>query len=87
MRRPGKTVEKRYGSIRYRGRAIVVRYRYDEEVDRWVATSPNVPLLITENDSIEEIERELPEILDLIGDTGRTHGPATLPGSRKGDER
>lgn len=82
MRCPGKTVEKRYGSIRYRGKAVVVHYRYDEKVDRWIATSPNVPLLITENDSIEEIERELPEILDLIADTGRTRSPAAPAGGR-----
>ncbi|MYI07327.1 MAG: DUF1902 domain-containing protein [Gemmatimonadetes bacterium] len=82
MRCSGKTVEKRYGSIRYRGKAVVVRYRYDEDVNRWAATSKNVPLLITENDSIEEIERELPEILDLVADSGRTRGAAGLAGSR-----
>ena len=87
MRCPGKAVEKRYASLRYRGKPVVVHYRYDEEVDRWVATSPNVPQLITENDSIEEIERELPEILELIADTERTHGPAALARSRKGDGR
>lgn len=83
----GTTVEKRYASIRYRGKPVVVHYRYDCEVDRWTATSPNVPQLITENDSIEEIELELPDILDLIADTERTHGPAATPGKRNGGER
>ena len=59
----------------------------DAEVDRWGAISPNVPLLITEGDSIEEIERELPDVLELITDTERIHGPAVIPGNRKQGER
>ena len=87
MKGLGKTVEKRYATLRHRGKPVVVRYRYDREVDRWTATSPNVPQLIAENDSIEEIERHLPDILDLIADTERTHGPAANPGTRNSDEQ
>ena len=83
MKCPGATVTKKYDSIRYRGKPVEVDYQYDFESDRWVAISPNVPLLITESDSIEEIERELPDVLELIIDTERRHGSAVIPGNRK----
>ena len=83
----GTPVEKRYASIRYRGKPVEVRYRYDSGAERWVASSPNVPLLITEGDSIEEIERELPDIMELIVDTERRHGRAGSFSKRKGDQR
>ena len=62
-------------------------YSYDAESDRWCATSPNVPLLITENDSIEEIEQDLPDIMELIIDTERTLGPTVRSDSRGPHER
>jgi len=81
------TVEKRYASIRYRGKPVEIRYRYDSEAERWTASSPNVPSLFTEGDSIEEIERELPDITELIVDTERRHGRAGSFSKRKGDRR
>ena len=86
MKRPDATARKTYDAIRYRGEPLEVHYEYDAETDRWSATSPNAPF-VTENDSIEEIERDLPDIMELLADTGGTHGPTVRPGSREQDGR
>ena len=74
MKCPGTTVRKNYDSIRYRGEPVEALYRYDAEVDRWTLTSPNVPPLVMEGDSIEEIERELPDVVEKIFDFERRDG-------------
>lgn len=86
MKRPDAKARKIYDSIRYRGEPLEVHYEYDAETDRWSATSPNAPF-VTENDSIEEIERDLPDIMELLVDAEPAHDPTVCPDSREKDER
>lgn len=83
----GATVRKSYVSFRYRGEPVKIHFRYDTESNRWWATSPNVPLLITEGASIEDIERDLSDIMELIVDVERRLGPAVPPGNWEKNKR
>lgn len=62
-------------------RAIVVRAEWDEEAGVWVATSDDVPGLVTEAETVELLERKLssmiPELLHL-NDALRQR-PASVP--------
>jgi predicted RNase H-like HicB family nuclease len=50
-------------------RTIIVHAEWDEEAGVWVATSDDVPGLITEAETVERLERKLqnmiPELLEL----------------------
>lgn len=48
-------------------RPIVIRADWDPEAEVWVAESPDLPALVTEADSIEELRAKLKVILpDII---------------------
>ena len=80
MKCPDAKVRKIYGSMRYRGEPLRVHYEYDAEIDRWSETSPNAPF-VTENDSMEEIEQDLPDIMELLSDAEAANGPTVCPDS------
>ena len=61
-------------AIRYSGRRVRVRYRYDPECDRWTLLGENVRGLVMEGDSIECLEAELPDVIAMIEDTARKYG-------------
>lgn len=50
---------------------LFVRAEWDDEARVWVATSDDVPGLVTEADTVEELENKLrtliPELLDANG--------------------
>jgi hypothetical protein len=51
---------------------IVVRADWDQEAEVWVATTSDLPGLVTEAPSIEALRRKLPGmILDLLEDEPR----------------
>ncbi|WP_082528942.1 MULTISPECIES: DUF1902 domain-containing protein [unclassified Bradyrhizobium] len=48
-------------------RLILVRATWDDEVKVWVAESPDLPGLVTEAASLDDLDRKLPGlILDLL---------------------
>lgn len=55
-------------------RSIVVRAEWDSEAKVWVATSDDVPGLVTEaatpDDLLETLQELIPELLALNGETG-----------------
>lgn len=60
---------------------ILVRATWDSEANVWVATSDDVPGLVTEADTIPLLEEKLqvmiPELLELSGETA--DGLAEIP--------
>lgn len=68
---------------------LVVRAEWDDEARVWVATSDDVPGLVAEADTVEELEvklRELiPELLELNGysHAGRREVPMSLIAMRR----
>ena len=54
----------------------VVRAEWDAEADVWVATSDDVPGLVTEADTLERLSEKLqllvPELLEANGESGST---------------
>lgn len=56
------------------GRIIVVRATWDNEASVWTAASSNLPGLITEAASLDELDAKLPDLVhDLLeeGDVAR----------------
>lgn len=52
-------------------RMIVVRAIWDAEAGVWVATSDDVPGLVTEADTVEQLGEKLPGMIaDLLADGG-----------------
>ena len=60
--------------MKYLGKKVEIRYAYDPDVDRWYTRDTNIPgfNLAMEGDSIEEIERDLPEALAMIEEVIRS---------------
>lgn len=59
-------------------RLVVVRAVWDSEAAVWTAESPDVPGLVTEAASFDELERKLPDLIrDMIED-GRSDFPAQM---------
>ena len=51
------------------GHLILVRATWDDEVKVWVAESPDLPGLVTEASSLDDLDKKLPGlVLDLIED-------------------
>jgi hypothetical protein len=52
-------------------RRIVIRAAWDIEADVWVATTQDLPGLVTEAESLEALQAKLPEIVqDLLEESG-----------------
>jgi predicted RNase H-like HicB family nuclease len=68
-------------------RILVVRAEWDDEAKVWVATSDDVPGLVTEADTVEELEAKLkimiPELLDLNGVSHGDEIPMSLVAMRR----
>lgn len=63
---PGFALER---EVSMSGHLILVRATWDDEVKVWVAESPDLPGLVTEAKSLDELDRKLPGlILDLLSD-------------------
>lgn len=51
------------------GHLILVRATWDDEVKVWVAESPDLPGLVTEASSLDDLDKKLPGlVLDLVAD-------------------
>jgi len=51
------------------GRLIVVRATWDSEMEVWTAESPDLPGLVTEASSLNELDAKLPDLIrDLLED-------------------
>lgn len=51
------------------GHLIVVRATWDSEVKVWTAESPDLPGLVTEASSLDELDAKLPDLIrDLLDD-------------------
>lgn len=62
------------------GRLIVVRATWDEEASVWVAESSDLPGLITEAASIDELDAKLPALIwDLLDDGSGIASDVEIP--------
>lgn len=53
------------------GRLIVVRATWDNEADVWTAESTDLPGLVTEASSLNELDAKLPDLIrDLLDGSG-----------------
>jgi predicted RNase H-like HicB family nuclease len=60
-------------------RPVIVHADWDPEAGVWVATTQDIPGLVTEADSIEAVRQKLPGmILDLLEENGVTDPPASI---------
>ena len=60
--------------VRYMGRCVKVAYLFDPECERWTLTGENVPGLVMEGDSIDDLEAELPDVITMLEETAREYG-------------
>ena len=57
------------------GHLILVRATWDDEASVWVAESPDLPGLVTEAASLDDLDAKLPGlILDLVSDDDDDRG-------------
>jgi predicted RNase H-like HicB family nuclease len=62
------------------GRLIVVRATWDSEVEVWTAESPDLPGLVTEASSLNELDAKLPDLIrDLLDDCDDNDGGFDVP--------
>jgi predicted RNase H-like HicB family nuclease len=61
--------------------ALIVRATWDSEAEVWVAVSPDLPGLVTESASLEDLRAKLktmiPDLLEARGELA--DGPAEIP--------
>jgi len=61
--------------------ALIVRATWDPEAEMWVAVSPDLPGLVTEAGSLDELRAKLkimiPDLLEARGELAE--GPAEIP--------
>lgn len=58
---------------------IIVTATWDSEVSVWVAESPNLPGLITEASSLDELDAKLPGLVHDLLDIGDGDDDASSP--------
>jgi len=61
------------------GNLIVVKATWDPEAGVFVAESDDVPGLVTEAESIEELKKKLPGIIQDLLDTNEAEGEIEVP--------
>lgn len=59
--------------VLYMGRRVKVTYLFDPECERWTLTGENVPGLVMEGDSIDDLEAELPDVIAMLEDVAREY--------------
>lgn len=56
-----------FGSVGKMGRLIVVRATWDSEAEVWTVESSDLPGLVTEASSLDELDAKLPDLIrDLL---------------------
>jgi predicted RNase H-like HicB family nuclease len=60
-------------------RLIVVRATWDDEVNVWVAESPDLPGLITEAESLNALDAKLPGLIQDLLDCEDDNEPFEVP--------
>jgi predicted RNase H-like HicB family nuclease len=59
---------------------IVVRATWDSETQVWTAESPDLPGLVTEASSLDELDAKLPDLIrDLLEDENNTDSGYDVP--------
>jgi len=62
------------------GHLIVVRATWDSEIRVWTAESPDLPGLVTEASSLDELDAKLPDLIrDLLEDEDDRDGGYDVP--------
>jgi predicted RNase H-like HicB family nuclease len=60
-------------------RLIVVRATWDDEVNMWVAESPDLPGLITEAESLNALDEKLPGLIQDLLECDDDNDPIEVP--------
>jgi predicted RNase H-like HicB family nuclease len=62
------------------GHLIVVRATWDSETEVWTAESPDLPGLVTEASSLDELDAKLPDLIrDLLEEDDDKDGGYEVP--------
>jgi len=60
------------------GHLIVVRATWDQEANVWTAESPDLPGLVTEASSLDDLDRKLPGLIQDLMEDG-ANGDMDIP--------
>lgn len=68
-----------FGSVGKMGRLIVVRATWDSEAEVWTAESSDLPGLVTEASSLNELDAKLPDLIRDLLEVGESDGGFDVP--------